>query len=235
MADVASTLRVLVGGEKVGFYRELGEQYDVRLRLAEPFRRDARALADVTVPAAGGALVRLGNLARLQPGMSPAQIDRYAQERQITVVSNLYQKPLGEAMQQALAIVAELDLPPGYQAVQLGQAKLMAEAFAELPRRLRARARLHLHGAGGAVRELRPPRHDHGLDVPGDPVRAPRAGAHRHDAQHLRDHGDVPPDRRRQEERDPPGGLHERPARARALAASTRSSRPTAPGSARSS
>ncbi len=130
MADVASTLRILVGGEKVGFFRELGEQYDVRLRLDEPFRQDARALADVTVPAAGGALVRLGNLARLQPGMSPAQIDRYAQERQITVVSNLYQKPLGEAMQQALAIVAELDMPPGYQAVQLGQAKLMAEAFA---------------------------------------------------------------------------------------------------------
>ena len=130
MADVAATLRVLVGGEKVGFYREAGEQYDVRLRLAEPFRRDASALADVTVPAAAGQLVRLGNLAHLVPGMSPAQIDRYAQERQITVVSNLYQKPLGEAMQQALRIVAELDMPPGYQAVQLGQAKLMAEAFA---------------------------------------------------------------------------------------------------------
>jgi HAE1 family hydrophobic/amphiphilic exporter-1 len=129
MADVATTLRVLVGGEKVGFYREAGEQYDVRLRLAEPFRRDASALADLAVPAAGGGLVRLGNLARLQPGMSPAQIDRYAQERQITVVSNLYRKPLGEAMQQALAIVGGLDMPPGYQAVQLGQAKLMAEAF----------------------------------------------------------------------------------------------------------
>ena len=129
MADAASTLRVLVGGEKVGFYRELGEQYDVRLRLAQAFRRDASTLPDVTVPSASGQLVRLGNLARLVPGMSPAQIDRYAQERQITVVSNLYQKPLGEAMQQALGIVAELGLPPGYQAVQLGQAKLMAEAF----------------------------------------------------------------------------------------------------------
>jgi HAE1 family hydrophobic/amphiphilic exporter-1 len=129
MADVASTLRVLVGGEKVGFYREEGEQYDVRLRLAAAFRRDASTLTDVTVPSASGQLVRLGNLARLVPGMSPAQIDRYAQERQITVVSNLYQKPLGEAMQQALGIVAELGMPPGYQAVQLGQAKLMAEAF----------------------------------------------------------------------------------------------------------
>jgi HAE1 family hydrophobic/amphiphilic exporter-1 len=129
MADAASTLRVLVGGEKVGFYREGGEQYDVRLRLAQAFRQDASTLPDVTVPAASGQLVRLGNLARLVPGMSPAQIDRYAQERQITVVSNLYQKPLGEAMQQALGIVAELGMAPGYQAVQLGQAKLMAEAF----------------------------------------------------------------------------------------------------------
>ncbi|HEX2501715.1 MAG TPA: efflux RND transporter permease subunit [Methylomirabilota bacterium] len=129
MADVAATLRVLVGGEKVGFYREAGEQYDVRLRLAEPFRRDGSALTDVTIPGAAGQLVRLGNLARLVPGMSPAQIDRYAQERQITVVSNLYQKPLGEAMQQALRIVAELGMPPDYQAVQLGQAKLMQEAF----------------------------------------------------------------------------------------------------------
>jgi HAE1 family hydrophobic/amphiphilic exporter-1 len=130
MADVAATLRVLVGGEKVGFYREGGEQYDIRLRLAEAFRQDARALADVTVPGAGDTRARLGNLATLVPGTSPGQIDRYAQERQITVVSNLYQKPLGEAMQQALAIVAELDMPPGYQAVQLGQAKLMNETFA---------------------------------------------------------------------------------------------------------
>ncbi|HEV8310834.1 MAG TPA: efflux RND transporter permease subunit [Methylomirabilota bacterium] len=129
MADVAASIRVLVAGEKVGFYREAGEQYDVRLRLGEPFRRDGHRLPDLTVPAAGGQLVRLANLARLTPGMSPGQIDRYAQERQMTVSSNLYQKPLGEAMQQALAIVRELDMPSGYQVIPLGQAKLMQEAF----------------------------------------------------------------------------------------------------------
>jgi HAE1 family hydrophobic/amphiphilic exporter-1 len=130
MADVAQSLRVLVGGEKVGFFREEGEQYDVRLRLAEPFRRDARTLPELSVPAAGGQLVRLSSLARLDAGTSPGQIDRYAQGRQITVVANLYNKPLGEAMQQALAIVAELDLPQAYQAIPLGQAKLMKEAMA---------------------------------------------------------------------------------------------------------
>ncbi len=129
MADVAGALRVLVGGEKVGFYREGGEQYDVRLRLAEPHRRDASTLAELSVPAAGGRLVRLDNLARFAAGMSPGQIDRYAQGRQMTVVANLYQKPLGEAMQQATAMVREIGLPPGYQAIPLGQAKLLQEAL----------------------------------------------------------------------------------------------------------
>jgi HAE1 family hydrophobic/amphiphilic exporter-1 len=129
MADVAATLRVLVGGEKVGFYREEGEQYNVRLRLAETFRQDAGALGELTVPAAGGQLVRLANLARLVPGTSPAQIDRYAQERQITVVANLFDKPLGEAMAQAFGVLGEMQLPPGYQAVQLGQGKLLQEAL----------------------------------------------------------------------------------------------------------
>jgi hydrophobic/amphiphilic exporter-1 (mainly G- bacteria), HAE1 family len=129
MADVAASLRVLVGGEKVGFYREEGEQYDVTLRLGEAFRRDATTLPELTVPGTGGQLVRLANIARLVPGMSPGQIDRYAQERQITVVANLYQKPLGEAMQQALGIVRELDMPAVYQAIPLGRAKLMQEAF----------------------------------------------------------------------------------------------------------
>jgi HAE1 family hydrophobic/amphiphilic exporter-1 len=129
MADLATTLRILVAGEKVGFYREAGDQYDVRLRIAEPFRRDARTLPDLTIPAAGGQLVRLANLAGLRPGMSPGQIDRYAQERQVTVVANLYKKPLGEAVSEALAVVQELDMPAAYRAIPLGQAKLMQEAF----------------------------------------------------------------------------------------------------------
>src|SRR5262244_2472451 len=38
---IAAALRTMVGGEKVGFYREAGEQYDIRLRLGEHSRKDA--------------------------------------------------------------------------------------------------------------------------------------------------------------------------------------------------
>jgi len=126
---VASTLRVMVGGEKVGFYRELGEQYDVRLRLREDFRSGPGTLPALFVPGAGGALVRLSNVATLDSGMSPGQIERYAQERSITIVSNLYQKPLAEAFQDAYAAVRRLRMPPEYGIVTTGRGKLLQESI----------------------------------------------------------------------------------------------------------
>jgi len=127
--EIASTLRTMVGGEKVGFYREGGEQYDVRLRLTEGYRKDAATIAELTVPAAGGRLVKLNNVVTLNPGRAPAQIDRYAQERQITIQANLFQMALGQATAEADAAVKALGLPPGYGTAYLGRGKLMAEAF----------------------------------------------------------------------------------------------------------
>lgn len=126
---IASSLRTMVGGERVTFYREAGEQYDVRLRLLEQYRQENRIIRELTVPAENGTLVRLSNLVTLQSGQSPAQIDRYSQERQITVVSNMYQKPLGEALNEATAILRGMNLPPEYTFLPIGRGKLLAEAF----------------------------------------------------------------------------------------------------------
>jgi HAE1 family hydrophobic/amphiphilic exporter-1 len=126
---VASTLRIMVGGEKVGFYRELGEQYDVRLRLRDSFRAQPGTLSNLDVPAADGRLVRLTNVASLASGMSPGQIERYAQERSITIVSNLYRKPLVEAYGDAYAAVARQKMPLEYGIMTTGRGKLWQESI----------------------------------------------------------------------------------------------------------
>jgi HAE1 family hydrophobic/amphiphilic exporter-1 len=126
---IASTLRTMVGGEKVGFYRELGEQYDVRLRLQEDFRSRPGTLPNLFVPAGDGRLVRLANVAAIGSGMSPGQIERYAQERSITVVSNLYGKPLAEAYRDAYAGVARQKMPLEYGIVTTGRGKLLQESL----------------------------------------------------------------------------------------------------------
>ncbi len=139
---IASALRTMVGGEKAGFYREAGEQYDVRIRLQEPFRKDASVISVLTVPAAsnflqdvvatqragGGQLVKLSNVTTVAPGMSPGQIEHFAQERSITIISNLYQKPLGEALGEAYAALQELKMPSEYGIVTSGRGKLLAES-----------------------------------------------------------------------------------------------------------
>jgi len=126
---IASALRTMVGGEKVGFYREAGEQYDVRLRLKEKSRSDASVLAALTVPGAGGTLVKLANVTDLGTGMSPGQIERYAQERSITIISNLYNKPLAEAYQEAYGAVAQERMPSEYGIQTTGRGKLLQESI----------------------------------------------------------------------------------------------------------
>jgi HAE1 family hydrophobic/amphiphilic exporter-1 len=128
--SVAAALRTMVGGEEVGFYREAGEQYDVRLRLAETYRKDASVVANLTVPGGNGSLVKLSNVTSLGVGMSPGQIERYAQERSITIISNLYQKPLAEAFREAYAAVARQGMPPEYGILASGRGKLLQEAMA---------------------------------------------------------------------------------------------------------
>ncbi len=127
--SIASSLRTMVGGEKVTLYREGDEQYNVRLRLKDDFRKDSSVIEELTVPNSEGRLVKLNNFALLSQGVSPGQIDRYAQGRQITVISNLHGKPLGEAMTDANRVVSELNMPAEYSTTFLGRGKLMQEAF----------------------------------------------------------------------------------------------------------
>lgn len=126
--DVASALRTQVGGERISFYREGGEQYNVRLRLQPGARKDVAAVEELMIPARDNRLVRLSNVTALLSGKSPAQIDRYAQERQVTIIANLHEKPLGEAMLQGSAAVKELNLGQEYATTYLGRGKIMIEA-----------------------------------------------------------------------------------------------------------
>jgi len=50
VADVSSSLRLLVGGEQVSTYEEHGEQYEVHLRAEHGYRANEDVLALLSVP-----------------------------------------------------------------------------------------------------------------------------------------------------------------------------------------
>ena len=130
LETLSSTMSTLVGGEEVSKYKEGDEQFSVRMRLDEQFRNDPNAMGDIFVPAAGGRMVRVTDVAALTLGNAPGSIDRYNRMRQVSVNANLdrLKITLGDAIAQARGKVGELGLKAGYQVTFGGSARTLQQA-----------------------------------------------------------------------------------------------------------
>ncbi|MBK6692198.1 MAG: efflux RND transporter permease subunit [Myxococcales bacterium] len=89
VADVAESLRMLVAGMKVSTFPEHGEEYDIRLRADQAFRRDTGTLTQMTVPSRKYGTVPLASVVRAQEGSGPSQINRLGRQRQVTFMANV--------------------------------------------------------------------------------------------------------------------------------------------------
>ena len=213
--SVASALRTMVGGEEVGFYREGGEQYDVRLRLKEDARRDSLGHLRPDGARGGG---RPGE-ARQRDHAGARHQSRPDRALRPGALDHHHLEPVRQAPGRRLprgVRGGDLARPaPGVRHPRQRAREAPAGVAQELPDRLRPVTGVHLHRPRRPVRVVRPPPHHHGVDVPCHPLRAPDPAPGGEDPQHLLDHGALPADGSGEEERDPAGGLHERAAGAR--------------------
>jgi HAE1 family hydrophobic/amphiphilic exporter-1 len=130
--DVANSLRTLVAGEEISRFKDGEDQYPVRLRLAAEDRDRPEKIAGLWVsssrPGGVSGQVQLANFATIQKDLGPAQIERMARERQVTLVSNLENNVgIGDAVAAMDRKLAALDLKPGYRTEWTGRAKTLAE------------------------------------------------------------------------------------------------------------
>jgi len=129
IADLATTLRLLVGGDDAGSYTENGQRYDVHVQGAPGFRDDREQLADVLVPSSTVGGVQLSSVATIEDGVSAASVNRTARQRSVTLFANAGpghgDGEIGDAMQRIAR--DEVGLPAGYHMTAQGQSKLMAE------------------------------------------------------------------------------------------------------------
>ena len=152
LTGVGDALGTLLGGQTVGDWTAPdGTSYAINVQLPAAVRNDVAALGALPVPSANG-LVRLDQVADLMPSSTATRISRQDLSRNITVSASLSGRPFGEAMADVRKATAALDLPPGYRIVERG-----GRAAARRRRILGAdragpRRRVHLPGAGLAVR-----------------------------------------------------------------------------------
>jgi len=129
VSDVATAVRLLMSGEdEISSYKELGEQYPVKVRLMAGQRDDQNVLSRLLVPSTKLGLIRLDSIARLERGLGPSRIDRVARQYGIGFYGNpAVGIPLGEAAAAVQRVVDDMDLPAGYKVVFSGQVKILEE------------------------------------------------------------------------------------------------------------
>ncbi len=97
-ALLGQNIRALMGGDKVADFHEGGDTYDIKVRLPPSVLADPVALGAVPVRSPTGQLVELRSIATIEPALGPSQIEHQAQMRQVTLLADLHNYSLGEAM-----------------------------------------------------------------------------------------------------------------------------------------
>ena len=135
VADIASTLRLMVGGDqRVSRFRDatVNDDYDVQIRLEEHQRSDARDLGSLYVGNKDGQLIRLDNLVTVVPGNTASRIDRLDRQRQNSVRASVAPGyALKDRLETLKAAAEELNMPATYSTRVSGRAREMETTFRE--------------------------------------------------------------------------------------------------------
>jgi HAE1 family hydrophobic/amphiphilic exporter-1 len=133
--DIASALRVMVGGdERVSRFRDeqMGEEYDVQLRLQEGSRNDTGQIMRLYVASNSGEMVRLDNLVRIEPIVAASRIDRLDRQRQVSLRAGIDEGyALADRLKALDETVESMNLPPVYSTRVSGRAREYETTFRE--------------------------------------------------------------------------------------------------------
>ncbi|HKA13983.1 MAG TPA: efflux RND transporter permease subunit [Myxococcota bacterium] len=127
---LADAVQIMIGGLKVGVFKEAGRRYDIRARLERVDRSDPEAIERLYVRSRDGNVTELRNVVRTELGAAPSSITRHERQRSVTISANLDDRviKMQEASRVALAIGAEI-LPPNVHVALAGNAEQMTESF----------------------------------------------------------------------------------------------------------
>ena len=127
-SQIAGTIKTLIDGQIVTYYKEGGYYYPVRLVVNEEDFKGKEDVGNIPLFSKNG-LIYLRDIGTLTQAVGPLQIDRKDQMRLIKVTASVLSGNIGKATQQAYNRIKDIALPPG-SFVKLGaQAQMMRENF----------------------------------------------------------------------------------------------------------
>ena len=113
LTTAANYLRNRVNGSVASYYREDGDEYDIKVRYEPDKRTSIEALENIMIYNAAGQGVRVKDVGKVVERFSPPTIERKDRERIVTVSAVLSGIALSEGVEAGNAIIDEMEIPQG--------------------------------------------------------------------------------------------------------------------------
>ena len=133
VATASQFLRNRINGTTASYYREEGEEYDIRVRYAPEFRESIEDIENIMVYNNQGQGIRIRELGKVVERLTPPTIERKDRERIVTVsgyVGKGY--ALSELVESTRAEIKEMTIPGDISLVIGGAYEDQQETFADL-------------------------------------------------------------------------------------------------------
>ncbi len=115
VGDVMAVVRDGLGGREAGQIINGNERYDIYVRLAEVYRKDSNAIANLRLQSPTGQWVRLGDVAQISIESGPPQVRRDDVQRRVVIQANVQGRDMGSVVADIRAAIdTQVSLPAGY-------------------------------------------------------------------------------------------------------------------------
>ena len=113
MAAASAAVRNLITGSLMSFFREDGEEYDIKVRYEPDARQSVEDILDMLVPSQAGN-IRVRDIATIEESAMPPTIERKDRQRITTVTAVLKDGyALSDGVEYGRSIYENMDIPAG--------------------------------------------------------------------------------------------------------------------------
>ena len=128
-----SAFSAAMSGSVTSFYREDGEEYDIRVRYAPEFRTSIEDMENIVVYNPQGKPVRMKELGSIVETLVPPTIERKDRERLISITGIVANKvPLSDAVAATQAILDKTEIPSELSTIIAGDYEDQQDMFSDL-------------------------------------------------------------------------------------------------------
>ena len=110
-AQVSGMIRNRINGLTPSYFKEEGEEYDIKIRLDEKFRSSISDVEELTIVTPAGKKVKLKELGTVVEFWSPPSIQHKRRERLVTISAVPDDIPLGDLAEKIKAGTSDIDTP----------------------------------------------------------------------------------------------------------------------------